>query len=137
MSSRLGLRIAIGIGVVAAIAGIAAVAARGDGTSYRDIDEGDCFILDGPGALDSVDVGDCDDVLGDALPTRPAALVLRVVLMNPDAVEYPGEKAVDALADTACAPFADRADVLAVTPSRYAWENESGRGLCLAVSGGA
>jgi hypothetical protein len=137
MTSGRALRLMVGIGAVAAIAGIAAITASRHGTSYRDINEGDCFLLDGPGNIDSVDVGDCDEVLGDAVPTRPGALVLRVVLLNPDDAEYPGNDAVDALVDTACAPFAVRADVLAVAPSRYAWENESGRGLCLAVTGGA
>jgi len=137
MTTGRGLRIGIGIGAVAVIAGIAAVAASSDGTSYRDIVEGDCFILDGPGDIDSVDVAECDDVLREALPTRPAALVLDVVLMNPDEAEYPGPEAVEALAVTACSSFADRADVLPVAPSRYAWDKESGRGLCLAVSGGA
>lgn len=137
MTAGYGLRIAIGIGSVALIAAVAVVSASGDGTSYRDIDEGDCFILDGPGNLDSVDVGGCDEVLGDASPTHPAALVLSVVFMNPDNAEYPGDEAVEALVGVACEPFADRADVLAVAPSRYAWDNESGRGLCLALSGGA
>lgn len=127
-----GLALIAGVGVIVALAVISAPST----TSYRDLRVGDCFMLDGPGALIGVDVIECDVALTDATPQRPAATIVSIEFLNDSEREFPGESRVDAEMASLCGSLTDVRIGLPVAPTEQSWTSDRGRGLCLALSGG-
>ena len=127
-----GLALIAGVGVIVALAVIAAPST----TSYRDLRVGDCFLLDGPGALTGVDVIECDAALAEATPQRPAATIVSIEFLNDSKRDFPGESRVDAEMASICGSLSDVRFGLPVAPTEQSWLGDRGRGLCLALSGG-
>lgn len=138
--------VAAGVGfvVIAALVAIGVVLGADDGTSWVDLEPGDCFDL--AAALGETDA-DTGGLLLDVDPldcTRPHdAEVVAVGRLDPsgDAV-YPADDVLFGLVDDRCSlAVGDRIDrsrygLLPIAPDERTWDDRQGRFACVAVVAG-
>jgi hypothetical protein len=129
-----GIAIAVVVAVGVALLLVALVVRSDRRTALADLEVGDCFDVDAPGAadveeIDTVEVIDCD---------RPhVAEVVGTGRLDPDGErQYPAtDDELFAEVDARCASFDVPADVVLVpvAPTPTTWEARGGPFACLAV----